>query len=75
MLCLEAQRVRSHHSSVLHHGGRDGAQVLEDLSGLTGAQGADVSHDSVVGLGREVHRGQMSHLKVVDQELLPADML
>lgn len=36
--------MRSHHCSVLHHGCRDGSQVLEQPSGLTGAQRLDVMH-------------------------------
>ena len=34
---LEAQRVRGDHAPVLHHGGGDGTQVLEELLGLAGA--------------------------------------
>ena len=50
VVCLEAQRVRSHHPPVLHHGGRDGLQVLEELSGLTGSQGLGATHDPLIGL-------------------------
>lgn len=53
VVCLETQRVRSHHSSVLHHGCRDSPHVLEELSGLAGAQSLDVTHDPLVGLGSE----------------------
>lgn len=49
----EAQRVRGDHAPLLHHGCRDGPQVLEELSGLTGVQSLDVSHDPVVGLRSE----------------------
>ena len=53
---LETQRVRGDHPPRLHHGCRDGFHVLEELSGLTGAQGLDVSHDPIVGLrdGRSI---------------------
>ncbi len=47
---LETQRVRGHRAAVLHHRCRDGPHVLEELSGLAGAQRLDVSHDPVVGL-------------------------
>lgn len=50
MMGLEAQWVRGDHSSVLHHGCGDGPQILEDLPGLTGAQGLDLPHDPVMGL-------------------------
>lgn len=50
VLRLETQRVRSHHSSVLHHARRDGPHVLEEMSGLARAQILDVSHDPLVGL-------------------------
>lgn len=46
----EAQRVRRHHPSILHHGSTDGPQVLEELSGLTGAQSLDVDHDPLMRL-------------------------
>lgn len=49
-LRLETQWVSRHHASILHHGCRDGPQVLEDLPGLAGAQSLDVTHDPVVGL-------------------------
>ena len=47
---LEAQGVRRHHSSVLHHGRGDGFQVLEHLRGGAGLQSLAVVHDPVVGL-------------------------
>lgn len=47
---LEAQRVRRHHPSILHHGSTDGPQVLEELSGLAGAQSLDVEHDPLMPL-------------------------
>lgn len=46
----EAQRVRGHHAAVLHHGGADGSQVLEELLGIPGAQSLDVSQDPLVRL-------------------------
>lgn len=46
----EAQRVRGHHAAVLHHGGADGPQVLEELLGFPGAQSLDVSQDPLVRL-------------------------
>lgn len=46
----EAQRVRRHHPSILHHGSTDGPQVLEELSGLAGAQSPDVDHDPLMAL-------------------------
>jgi len=49
-VCLETQRVRRDHSSVLHHRRRDGPQVLEELSGLAGAQSLNVLNDSLMGL-------------------------
>lgn len=53
VVCLETQGVRRHHSSVLHHGRGDGAQVLEESPGVAGVEHLDVVHDSVVGLGDE----------------------
>lgn len=50
---LEAQRVRRHHPSILHHSSTDGPQVLEELSGLAGAQSLDVDHDSLMSLKRQ----------------------
>lgn len=50
MVCLETQRVRADHSSVLHHRRRDGPQVLKELFGFPGAQEFDVLHHSIVGL-------------------------
>lgn len=49
-VCLEAQRVRRHYASILHHGSTDGPQVLEELSGLAGAQSLDVDHDPLMRL-------------------------
>lgn len=49
-VCLEAQRVRRHHPSILHHGSTDGPQVLEELSRLAGVQSLDVDHDPLMPL-------------------------
>lgn len=42
--------MRGHHAAVLHHGGADGSQVLEELLGIAGAQGLGVGQDPLVRL-------------------------
>lgn len=49
----EAQRVGGHHAAVLHHGGADGSQVVEELLGLARAQSLDVGQDPLVRLEEE----------------------
>lgn len=58
VLRLEAQRMRSHHSSVLHRGCRDGPQIFKEFSGIAGAQSLDVAHYSLISL-RDKREQQM----------------